>query len=374
MAGPLLSETVYSAFERHGVIALVAAGFLSSFAIAYLLLTIVTYSKKYSNTHFLIYFYCLLLADAMQSFGAIMSLTWVEHGGVYDGPFCAAQGGIKQGGSIAAAFFNFAISLHLFNLLFRRYHTPKFMSWTVVAFGWSFVFTMVFLGPVAMETKERGHYFGISGEWCWITHEYRVQQILMQYLFELLSIVLSFVLYTATLLRARGNLLKVDGRWKLRFLSAGESWKLDFGRDFTDTASLRLIQHMIWYPVAYAVCILPIAGVRLCAIAGMEPSFGATVFAAFIFNLCGFVDVVLFFVMHRVFPEPESLPKFVRRKTVDPTVMQYGITPFELPPKPEPAKSVSEKPEDSQSLGGRRESTSSMASINSQTPLRTAAA
>lgn len=92
-------------------------------------------------------------------------------------------GGIKQAGSIAAAFWSFAISLHLFNLLFRRYETPKLMSWTVVAFGWSFVLTLVFLGPVAMETPERGRFFGISGAWCWITHQYHAQQIMMQYFF-----------------------------------------------------------------------------------------------------------------------------------------------------------------------------------------------
>ncbi|KAJ7322876.1 hypothetical protein DFH08DRAFT_352618 [Mycena albidolilacea] len=382
MAGPQFAETVYSALERGGVIAIIVAGFLSLLAVSYLLLTICTYAKKYSSTHLVIYFYCLLLADAMESFGAIMSLRWVARGGVEEGHFCGAQGGIKQAGSIAAAFWSFAISLHLFNLLFRRYETPKLMSWTVVAFGWSFVLTMVFLGPVAMETPERGRFFGISGAWCWITHQYHAQQIMMQYFFELLSMVLSFILYTVTLLRARGNLLKVDGRWKLRVLPAGESWKLEFGRDFTDSASLGLVRRMIWYPVAYAICILPIAAVRMCSIVGMEPPFGVTAAAAFIYNLAGFVDVVLFFAMHRAFPEAEALPKFVRRKTVDPSVMQYGITPFAFsaepksPPGPgvpgpfgpEPQPSVPEHGDGDEPR--RRGSTGSLASINSQTPLR----
>jgi hypothetical protein len=66
----------------------------------------------------------------------------------------------------------FQISLHLFNLSFRRYETTKLVSWTVVAFGWSFVFTMVFLGPVAMEKKaELGPFFGISGAWCVLRYE-----------------------------------------------------------------------------------------------------------------------------------------------------------------------------------------------------------
>ncbi|KAJ6469519.1 hypothetical protein C8R45DRAFT_1017345 [Mycena sanguinolenta] len=366
MAGPQLSEEFYTAFERNGVIALVASGFLSLTAIFYLLLTIVTYSKKYLNTHFLLYFYCLLLADAQQSLGAIMSLKWVDHGSVFEGAFCAAQGGMKQGGSIAAAVWSFAISLHLFNLLFLRYETSKTVSCSLVAFGWSFVFMMVFIGPVAIETKERGPFFGISGAWCWITHEYHVQQIAMQYLFEFLSIVFSSFLYTATLLRARGNLLRVDGRWKLRFLSSADAWKLDFGRDLTDASSLRLIQHMIWYPIAYALCILPIAGVRIYSIAGMQPPFAVTVFAAFVYNLSGLADVVLFFTMHRIFPEPEALPKFARRKTIDPTVIQYGITPFTLNPTP----ASDEKSGSLADNSGRRSSQGSVVSVNSLTPLR----
>jgi hypothetical protein len=135
------------------------------------------------------------------------------------------------------------------------------------------------------------------------------------------------------------------------------------------------------------------------SIVGIEPPFGVTAAAAFIYNLAGasarvelsilvanyhvctagFVDVVLFFAMHRAFPEGEALPKFVRRKTVDPSVMQYGITPFAFsaepkspaapqPFVPEPQPSVPEHGDGDEP--GRRGSTGSLASINSQTPLR----
>ncbi|KAK7046870.1 hypothetical protein R3P38DRAFT_2876296 [Favolaschia claudopus] len=369
MAGPAFSETVYTTFERHAVIALVAVSFLSLVALLYLLVTIITYSKKYANTHFLLYFLCLLLADVMLSLGSVMSIAWVKSGGVYDGAFCAAQGGIKQGGSIAAAFWNFVISWQVFNMLFRRQDTPKAVRWGVVFLVWSFVFIIVFVGPVALENEARGHFFGISGAWCWITQRYQSERILMEYLFELLSVFASSVLYTATLLRARGNVLRVEGRWKLRFLPAKESWKLEFARDFTDSASLRLVQHMIWYPAVYAICILPIVVVRMCSIVGLDPPFAVTAVAACIFNLSGFVDVVLFFTMHRVFPEPESLPVFARRKTIDPSVIQTGITPFTL------NLSEPDIPEKAEVHCGlektlERRGSISAASINSLTPLR----
>ncbi|KAJ7723420.1 hypothetical protein B0H16DRAFT_341916 [Mycena metata] len=360
----VMLQLVYTLSQRNGIIPLVASGLLSGIAVIYLLLTILTYSKRYSSTHFLLYFVCLLLADVMQSAGSIISLSWLQHGGVYDGPLCAAQGGLKQGGNIAAAVWSFVISFHLFNLLFLRYETPKYISWSVVAFGWSFVFSMVFLGPVAIENPKLGPFFGISGEWCWITSQYKLEQIFMQYLFEFTSVIFSTFLYTATLLRARGNLIKVDGRWVLRFLSAGDSWQLDFGRDFTDAASLRLIKHMIWYPVAYAALIMPIALVRISEFAGSKPAFWVTVVADLIFNLFGFVDVVLFFSVYRVFPETASLPEFSRRKTVDLSVIQYGITPFSL------SESEPKPMSPTYSGRGRPNSTASMSSINSQTPLR----
>lgn len=63
---------------------------------------------------------------------------------------------------------------------------------------------------------------------------------------EYLAVALNFFLHTATLLRVRGNLLRIDGRWRMRFVPLGESWQLALGRDFTDSTMLRLAQHMIW--------------------------------------------------------------------------------------------------------------------------------
>ncbi|KAJ7931185.1 hypothetical protein B0H13DRAFT_2263804 [Mycena leptocephala] len=372
---------VYSSFERNGVIALVAGGILSFLAIFYLLLTIITFSKKYSNTHFLLYFYCLLLADLMQAFGSIMSSHWVEHGGVFEGPFCAAQdlrpvnlGGIKQGGNIAAAFWTFQISLHLFNLSFRRYETTKLVSWTVVAFGWSFVFTMVFLGPVAMEKKaELGPFFGISGA--------DPDAVPLSYFCTLQPCCgarkhLESRRSLETTLPPRWRVVETrvwEGFHRLRVAASHTTHDLVSG---TSSGSIE-VARINTAQVAYAVCMLPIAIVRVSEFAGMQPPFAVTVVAAFIFNLSGLVDVVLFFTMHRVFPEEGSLPKFTRRKTVDPNVMQHGITPFAFTQpsgeEPKPLSPVSEgSGEKSEESGGRRGSTGSMASINSQTPLRAA--
>ncbi|KAJ7484696.1 hypothetical protein FB451DRAFT_1233203 [Mycena latifolia] len=371
--------TIYNSAERNAVITQIVAGLISLTALLVLFVLMTFMKKKYMHTHFQAYFVCLLLANTMQAWAVIMSLKWVEHGGVVDGAFCAAQGGIKQGGNLGTAVWSFVISLHLFNLLFLRYKTPKVISWGIVVFGWSFIFTLVFLGPVAIETAARGHYFGIAGHSCWITPNYRLQQIFLEYFFEYLAVALNFFLHLATLLRVRGNLLRVDGRWRMRWVPLGESWQLALGRDFTDSAMLRLAKHMMWYPVAYAVTVFPISITRLTEFCGMNVPLWADALTGCIFDLGGFVNVLLFFGARHFFPEASALPEFTaQRKDVDrdAIVAQHGVTPFTL------QRSTSQLSEESDmseaemkiregSLSPRRRTSMlSVSSVNSVTPLK----
>jgi len=321
---------VYTTAEQNTVILLVVSGLISFTALLALFGLMIFMSKRYAHTHFQAYFMCLLLANTMQAWGTTISLKWVGLHGIVDGSLCAAQGGITQGGNVGAALWSFIISLHLFNLLFLRYKTPKLISWGIIAFGWSFVFTIVFLGPVAIQTVNRGHYFGISGLWCWITTAYHKEQIYLEYFFQILSVIVNFFLHVATLLRVRGNLLRIDGRWRMRFVPLGDSWQLSLGRDFTDSTMLRLAQHMIWYPVAYAATTLPMGIARMVEFCGMEVPLWAEGLTGVIFNLGGFVNVVLFLGARRFFPDPGSLPEFTERKEVDRVVAQYGVEPFTL--------------------------------------------
>ncbi|KAJ7054401.1 hypothetical protein C8F01DRAFT_489397 [Mycena amicta] len=372
MAGPPSQSLVYSTFVRNGVIALTAGGFLSVLAILCLALMFATSHRSLkfaqTGTHLLMYFICLLVSDTLQATGAIMNLNWVTLGGVSEGTFCMVQGAVKQAGNVSAAIWSFTIAVHIFNLLFLRYETSRIASWGILGFGWSFTAIMVLLGPAAIQTEAKGPFFGISGEWCWITKEYRAEQVLLQYLFEAISVVLSLVLYALTLMRVRGNLIKVNGRWTLRFLSKEDSWKLDLNRDYTDLAGMGLVKHMIWYPVAYMILVLPVALVRLSAFAGAKAPFGATVFAGFIFDLCGFVDVVLFVTLDRIFPERGSQPAFTaRRKTVDLGIMETGVTPFTLDKPVDPdARSVRSM---ATTMSDDAEKRLSLTSINSTTPL-----
>ncbi|KAF5370278.1 hypothetical protein D9758_006923 [Tetrapyrgos nigripes] len=223
------------------------------------------------------------------------------------------------------------ISLHLFNLLFRRGNCTKTGFWLTMVLGWFFIVGVVLLGPAFLETPEKGPYFGISGPWCWITMNYPKERIFLEYFFEFLSAIFSIVLYVFIILRVRGNLIRSDGRWHLRFVPREESWQLSFERDLIDQSMLRVAQSMVWFPVAYTIILIPITLTRLPAFAGADIPFGATVFGAVVFNSTGFVNVVLFLFTSRLFPNMKDVPEFNTKRSKHLSVFaRGGITPFML--------------------------------------------
>ncbi|THU87007.1 hypothetical protein K435DRAFT_356926 [Dendrothele bispora CBS 962.96] len=319
--------------ERAGVICLTVTGLVSLTAVLYLLLVKTPRPATYRRTHLFSYLLSLLLANMIQSVGTVMSLEWVMRNEVVSGMFCTYQGAIKQVGNVSTALWSFMISIHLFNLLFLRRSLTMIGFWLTIVLGWISVVVIVLIGPAAIEKKEEGRYFGISGPWCWITSGYPKEQIFLEYFFEFLSASLSFILYTFVLLRVRGNLIRVEGKWNLRFVPNGENWQLSLGRDLIDSTMLKVAQRMVWYPVAYSVILIPITITRLSEFSGDSVPFGAVIFADVVFNLTGFVNVVLLLTTRRLFPDMETVPDFgTQRSKLGMSVLfqRNGVTPFTL--------------------------------------------
>jgi len=57
------------------------------------------------------------------------------------------------------------LSLHAFRLLFLRSRVRKGSKWLILVLGWSFVAFVVAIGPLAIQRKTLGPYFGPSGFW-----------------------------------------------------------------------------------------------------------------------------------------------------------------------------------------------------------------
>jgi len=333
MATILTTETFYGPSQKAGVTAIALSAGLSTFAILLWLTTVRGQSKAYYHTHIFAYYVSLIAANTLQAVGTLMNFHWVVLGDVISGPYCSAQGGMKQAGNVGTALWSFMIALHLFNLLFLRWKSTLVGLIVTLTGGWVAVAVVIFVGPGVIQTAAKGPYFGVSGFWCWITDNYHDEQVFLEYFFEFVSAGVGFLLYVAVLLRVRGNLVIMDGHWQLRFVPRGESWRLQMRRDVIDTSMLRVAAHMIWYPVAYSVILIPVSLTRLTEFAGHAVPFWAIVLSDVIYSMTGFVNVILLFVTTRLVPDTSTLPVLTtRRKIVDPSSTEaIGYTPFVLP-------------------------------------------
>ena len=140
-------------------------------------------TKTYHRTNIVAYSVSLLVANVLQAIATILNARWINEGIVYDGSFCSFQGGLKNAANVGIALWTFVIAMHLFNLLFLRWKATRAGMIVTLIGGWSAVGMIVTLGPLVIQTPERGPYFGVSGYWCWITDNYPVEQTYTEYFF-----------------------------------------------------------------------------------------------------------------------------------------------------------------------------------------------
>ncbi|KAN0126207.1 hypothetical protein V8E53_014933 [Lactarius tabidus] len=277
----------------------------------------------------------LITSNLLQSIGTGINLSWVLNGGVSSGTLCSAQGGLKQAGNVGTAVWSFALALHAFRLLFLRTRVAKRIQWLALTLGWLFIIFIVSIGPLTIQRKDRGPYFGPSGSWCWITHNYPIEQIALEYAIEWTSAFVSSQLYVAVLLRVRGNLVKdSEGRWFLRWVSCDDTWQLGFARDYLDSCIIKLVVIIVWFPVTYTVLILPISIAHFAGYAGARVPDSVTLMADMIFALGGFVNMLLFLRTRRSIPDLRTTPDFSTPRscpTKDSTQVLFGVTPFAFP-------------------------------------------
>ncbi|KAI0315570.1 hypothetical protein OF83DRAFT_1173684 [Amylostereum chailletii] len=363
--------TTYAALDHAWVSAIAAASALSALAVLQVAqLQIALPSKHLTNhTHVCSYLFSLLLSNALQAIGTLINVQWVVDGGVSGGMLCRAQGGVKQAGNVGTALWSFMLALHAFNLLFLRRPSTKLGNRLTLGIGWAAVALVVVLGPAALQTPAKGPYFGPSGFWCWITHAYPYEQLFLEYFFvrpPLFAPVppprashIAFFLYAALLLRVRGNIRRTaDGKWSLRWVAPGESWKLGLARDYVDQSLLRITAVVVWHPVAYTVLVLPITVTRFISFAGRNVPSSATFLADLIYGLggthlppsspprpplstapdgarprLGLANVLLLLLSRRSIPDPSVLPHLAtpRAPLANDGPERTGITPFLAP-------------------------------------------
>jgi len=306
--------TIYTGFQRNGVICLSVAALVSLLAILLLLIFKRPKQKEFQNGHIFGYFISLLVANAIQAFGTVLDFAWVGYNAVMLGGLCNLQGGIKHFGNITNAVWSLMISIQLFNLLFHLWPSSAWEFWFSIAFGWGGCLLIVFIGPSAVQKPGWPSYFGPDGAWCWISGVYRTQQIFLEYLLQYLSVGISLILYTFIILRVRGNLIKHEGKWQLRKVPTAESWRPCYKGDPIDTQLVRMARLMVWFPIAYFVCLIPVSVTRFVDWSGKPVPFESIIMTEIVFTVMGFVNVLLILFIEHLFPDiDESI--FVNPKT-----------------------------------------------------------
>lgn len=361
-------ETVYTNVETIFISTIVGAAFLSAISVLIMIFMskIGPSSRLGKCTYIPALFGSLIVSNLLQSMGTGINLWWVLNGGVSSGMLCSAQGGLKQAGNVGTAIWSFALALHAFRLLFLRTRVAKRIQWLAITLGWVFIVFIVTIGPLAIQTKDRGPYFGPSGYWCWVTHNYPIEQTVLEYAIEWTSAFVSFQLYVAVLLRVRGNLVKdSEGRWFLRWVSCGDAWQLGFARDYLDSCTIKLVVIIVWFPVTYTVLILPISIAHFAGYAGVRVPESVTLMADMIFSLGGFVNMLLFLRTRRSIPDLRTTPDFSTPRscpTKDSTQVLFGVTPFTFP-------EVEQQPTETETLNNDT-SVGSFTSFTSQKSIR----
>ncbi|TFY71616.1 hypothetical protein EVG20_g1395 [Dentipellis fragilis] len=303
----LLMGSPYTVSQSHGILALIAASGVSTLAVLGLLVAIsvsVVRCRSHAGDDDGSFFY-------RAAIGSFLSLKWVMDMTVNYGTLCTVQAVIKHTADVGIALWTSVIAFHTFGILFFNLPLKRYAMWCTLVGVWSATAAIVIAGPATLNTPKHGPFYGIAGEWCWITGNYNTQRVVLDYMIMFLAALFSFILYTLVFLRLRGIIL-VDG-WRIsfRFKRRVPSWSgSEKGRQ--DQYMATLGKQMLLYPVAYTIIILPITVVRFTNWFGHDDvPFAATIFCDTVYLLSGLVNTILFSSTRRILPPRSTIPSFM---------------------------------------------------------------
>ncbi|KAG8755723.1 hypothetical protein FRC14_003716 [Serendipita sp. 396] len=222
------SVLVLSKGKNAAVVLTGIIGTISSASVALLLLHLfaVSFISKRINAnkderiflrmHLGAFVVCLLLSDLIQGISGIFQLVWAAKGRVEAGPLCTAQAVMILFGDNGTAFWNAVIGIHTFwtVVLGKRMSTVAVAF--IIASGWTLGVILAVVGPLAIQSEERGPFYSIAGGWCFVTSYYKDERIYLHYVPMLISAFIITVLYLLVALVLFGILVVDGAKWRLR--------------------------------------------------------------------------------------------------------------------------------------------------------------
>ncbi|KAF8586123.1 hypothetical protein K439DRAFT_1632047 [Ramaria rubella] len=284
----------FNSLERKGTTAIAVVGVTSCTFISLLLLYIIasalaarvqkayTRPEMFITKQIAVFLTSLLVSDLIQSIAGVYSVKWAVKNQIYEGQSCTVQGATLVFGDLGSTVWSVVIAAHTFCGITLNRHWSRWMIWVILCAGWLFPVVLTFLIPLGITRASKGPYFSIAGTWCFISSEYAVARLVLHYVPIFTAAATILVLYVLIFLFLRGS---------IHFLPAeGPEFSLD---NIHSKQRLTIAKRMLWYPIAYCTCVIPIATIRVLEFHINLPEEVMIVGANFLFALGG-VDAIIY--------------------------------------------------------------------------------
>ncbi|KZW04391.1 hypothetical protein EXIGLDRAFT_758683 [Exidia glandulosa HHB12029] len=210
----------------------------------------------------------LLLCNLLQAASGLFQCVWAREGRVHTGSLCTAQAVLILSGDVGVSLFNMLVAVHTFTTVCLHKTWSNLALSMFISFTWTLMIVITLLGPYALETPERGPFYGISNTWCFINNNYSLDRLYLQYIPMVAATVVILVLYVLVFLTIRGT-ISICG-WSVHLTPPNTPTVFGgaFGEIKVHIPSPELAttaNRMLWYPAAYIIVILPLLVARICA-------------------------------------------------------------------------------------------------------------
>jgi len=243
-----------------------------------------------------IYMLSLFMFDVVHAIGGILNVRWAGNGVVTTGPYCSAQGIIKQIGELGTALITLILATHtVITALWRVGIEARGFAFTIVGLTCIFIALWVGIANGVHRTYETP-----SPYWCWISPRFNGERLAGEYIWLWIALFASVTMYIPLYLWAEGR-LSIGDRW-YKFHLSKPNPQMEY-------AKRRNSLGMLFYPLAYSLVVLPLSVARWSLYSHKNVPSVALFFGLTMFNLSGAINVLLFLIIRPqllLFAPPEQ--------------------------------------------------------------------
>jgi len=318
---------------------------------------------KFINSTLGRYLIYLIFCDFLQGFAFSVNLNWASRGKIHEGGACTLQGSLMQAGDMGGVFWSLMIAFQTFCLLFLQAKPHPAIELCASCVIWTATVILPILGSMVIQDQlTTGSFWSLSGAWCWVGNPYQIYRLPYLYIWIFFNLFCCFCMYSLIYLKLVGIIEYIPGlHLRLHLRSGGGGGDVadharpsnanptftfrpsDSGLQPHQTSDpqtnvgkplVKIARRLMWYPLVYAIVIIPVAICRMGVLAGWTPPFGLFVFGGICFASSGLSNALLFlftrhsFIQRRTRSKAHSAHQVEITINVTHTPDSYPLTPL----------------------------------------------